>query len=187
MGSKVLDVLSAGQPDAEETVALLIRVAAGPDGPHDCDECSRLIDFALLGPDSKLVAFQRGILEMDGLSRLSIVPDEFYHGSHKQVMGVRIQRSWQGVESEALFLIDFRPPPRTVLEVQTYFSTCGAPGADASAGTSRTHVRFETEGDYPITLETTRHDCRGHQLGRTVVPLIWDPRVRHFVAWNPPR
>jgi hypothetical protein len=185
-GSKVLDVFSALQTDSGETVVFVVRVGVNQQGPLDCDTCPRLIDFALLGSDSRLLSFQKGILEMDGYSRLSIVPDEFFRGPHRQVLGVRIRRLQEGIEVETLFLIDVRPPPRTVLQVQTHFSTCAAPGAGATSGISQTSVTFNAGSPYPITLHTIRQDCQGRLLGQSTTSLTWDSRVRRFVTPNGP-
>lgn len=179
--SKVLDVLSALQTDTRQTVVLVVRVAVDEKGPLDCGDCPRLIDFALFGSDSRLLSFQKGILRMDGYSRLSIVSDDFFRGPHNQIFGLRVRHLQQGVEAETLYLIDVRPPPRTVLQVQTHFSTCGAPGAGNSAGISQTSVTFNADSPYPITLQTTRQDCRGRLVGQTTIPLTWDSRIRGFV------
>jgi hypothetical protein len=180
-GSKVVNVLSALQTDTNETAVLVVRVAIGEKGPLDCEACPRLIDFALLGSDANPLSFQKGILRMDGSSRVSMVPDDFFRGPHQQILGVRIQRAQEGIDAETLYLIDVRPPPRPVLQVQTHFSTCGAPGAGSTAGASRTSVPFNANSPYPITLQTIRQDCQGHLVDQSTVPLTWDSRVRQFV------
>ena len=179
--SKVQDVLPSSSPNGKGIALFLIRVAVDQDKPLDCDTCSRMIDFALLGPDSKVSSFRKEILEMDGNSSLVLIPDGFYHGPHRQVQGVRIRRSEQGVESETLYLIDVRRPPSVVLEVQTHFSTCGAPGADETAGITQTSVDFHADSPQPIMLNTTQRDCQGHVRGRTSMSLVWDAAARRFV------
>lgn len=178
--SKIVNVLSAQAAVLGGTPVLLIRVALGPDGPLDCPDCGRLVDFALLDPESKPVAFQKGILGIDGRAQLSILPDDFFQGPHNWVLGVRVRENRQGIDSEVLHLIDIRPPPQMVLDLQTYFSTCGAPGADETAGITQTGISFHAEGPYPITLNRTRRDCRGRVIDQSMVPLVWDGGARHF-------